>query len=131
VSNADLLRGNYARIAAPGGMQEIARTLHPEHELREFSAGEPVRVHKGRDGFFKWARQGMITFSDTTMEPVDFEEHGDTVLVTLEVKATAGGEPLDMLVHHVVEMRDGLIWRTSSYLDAAQARAEAGFPPNG
>jgi len=131
VSHADLLRRNYERVAAPGGIQAIVATLHPDHELRDFSAGPPPKVYRGRDGFLTWARQSMTAFADTTMEPREFEEHGDTVLVTLEVRATGvtSGAPFDLLVHHVCEMRDGLVWRTSSYPNGATARAAAGFPP--
>jgi len=129
VSHADLLRDNYARVAEPGGIQAIVGTLHPEHELRDYSAGAPPRVYKGREGFFTWARQSMTAFTDTTMEPGDVEEHGDTVLVTLEIRATivSSGAPVDLLVHHVCVMRDGLVWRTSSYADGAAAREAAGF----
>jgi ketosteroid isomerase-like protein len=129
VSHTDLLRGNYARVAAPGGILEIAKTLHPEHELQDFTVGSPPRVYRGREGFFTWARQSMTAFADTTMEPTDFEEHGDTVLITLQVRAigTASGAPIDILVHHVCQMRDGLVWRTSSYIDPTAARKAAGF----
>jgi ketosteroid isomerase-like protein len=129
VPHADLLRRNYALLGERGGIEEIAKTLHPDHELRDPTVGGPPTVYRGRDGFLDWARRGMTTFADTTMTPVDFEERGDIVLVTLRVRATGtmSGEPVDLDVHNVVEMRDGLVWRTSGYIDAAEARRAAGF----
>jgi ketosteroid isomerase-like protein len=129
VSHVELLRGNFERLTAPGGVRAIAETLHPDHELRQFALDSEPKVYRGRDGFFEWARLSMTTFADTTMVPTEFEEHGDTVLVTLEVRATGtgSGAPVNLQVHQVCEMRDGLIWRTSSYVDRETARRAAGL----
>jgi ketosteroid isomerase-like protein len=129
MSHTDLIRGNYARVTQPGGIESVVATLHPEHELVDVSVGgESPVIFRGHDGFRKWAAVGLRSFEGTTFAPSALEEHGDTVLVTIEVTAVgvSSGAPLDLRIHHVIEMREGLVWRTAGYLDEASARAAAG-----
>jgi ketosteroid isomerase-like protein len=126
-SDEERLRSFYAALSRPEGITEVAENLDPEFELDEFSTGDTSKIYRGRRGFLQWGRRAMTSFSNATLTPLSIETHGRRLLVDLRVRGTgaATGAPVDLVVHHVVELRDGRLYRIAGYLDRAAARAAA------
>ena len=95
----------------------------PEIELRWLRSSPEARVYQGRDGVIQAFREWFEPFSEFHVEPHDFIEVGDRVVVPNRQWGigSASGIPVEFEAAWVYEIRDGQIARIDEYdtLDAA------------
>jgi ketosteroid isomerase-like protein len=123
---ADLIRSHYAMLSAPdpAAINAIADSLHPDYEMHELPTGPDPTVYHGREGFLAWVRQGLDVLDEPKFEVVELLEEGETALAKVHVHFVGreSRAPVETVVYHVWEMRDGKPWRVSGFLDEAEAR---------
>jgi ketosteroid isomerase-like protein len=104
----------------------VERFYSPEVELRWSTRGPDARVYRGRDGVIQAFREWLESFSEYYLEPLDFVELGDRVVVPYRQWGigSASGIPVEVEVTHVVEIRDNQIAMVDEY-DTLEEALEA------
>jgi ketosteroid isomerase-like protein len=102
------------------------RFCSPEVELRWSRSGPDVRVYQGRDGVIQAFREWAEAFSEFYIEPLDFIEQEDRVIIPQRQWGigSTSGIPVEVEVTHVYEVRDNQIARVDEY-DTLEAALEA------
>jgi ketosteroid isomerase-like protein len=139
----ELANETYGRIDA----------LHEAHESRDFSEFRTVAEERlttdvvlstpdessfpdtgtgewhGHDGFLRFISGQTEGFADMSIEPQEFIDAGDRVVVTLEFggRALHTGLEVRFAVAHMVTIRDCKVARLDIYLTKAQALEAAGL----
>ena len=123
----EVVRHSFERFLATG--EPDWELTHPEvlivdHDIMD--AGE----YRGLDGVRRWVSDWSSAWSDFTMEPEQFIDAGDCVVVILRMKATGAAsgieiERQDGIVHR---LSDGKVIRLDYFNSADQARRAAGLP---
>jgi hypothetical protein len=63
------------------GIREMGQLISPEVELRWSATGPEPRVYRGRDGMVQAFREWVEPFSEYHVEPLDYVELGNCVVV--------------------------------------------------
>ena len=125
--NEDLVRGVWAAfegldLAAVDWDSEaikeiVARTYSSDVELRWSTTGPDNLVNRGRDGIIKAFREWVEPFSEYHVEPLEFIELEDCVLVPNRQWGVGKGSgvPVEIEVIHVAECRGNQIVRVDEY----------------
>jgi ketosteroid isomerase-like protein len=97
-------------------------------EIRDHDVPDQDGYH-GHDGFARWFENWGDAWAEYTMEPLEFIDGGDRIIVVLRMRATGRGSGLeldreDAIVH---ELRAGKIVRIDYYNNKRQALAAAGM----
>jgi ketosteroid isomerase-like protein len=111
-------------------IQEVAKRFwSPEVELRWARSGPEARVYRGRDGVIQAFREWGQPFSQYYIEPLDFIEQGDRVIIPQRHSGigSASGVSVELEVTHVYEVRDGQIARVDEYDTLEGALKAAGL----
>jgi ketosteroid isomerase-like protein len=105
------------------------RFWSPEIELRWTRSGPEARVYRGRDGVIQAFREWSEAFSEYYIEPLDFIEAGDRVVVPNRQWGIGGtsGIPVEIEVTWVYEVRDHMITRVDEYDTLKEAVEAAGL----
>jgi ketosteroid isomerase-like protein len=106
--------------------------LHDDSVVFDLSGGQfydldPVyRGHDGIRAFWDAAHEPFGTF---LLEPVDFEEGNDGVLVKLvmRVRGAGSGAPAQRRLFHAWRFRGGLLWHLEQHGDEEKARRAVGL----
>lgn len=118
-----IARDAYAAFAR-GGIEAILEFAHPEIEwhMWEHFAGKPT-VFRGHDGVRKVQSIFDDNIDDFWVEPLEFIEVGDHVLVPVRLHGKGKGtdQPVEFELVHVWTARDGKAIR----LDAHGTKEEA------
>ena len=107
-------------IWAPDAVMVTSGRLFPE-------AGE----WPGREGMLRFARQQMEAFERMWIEPAEYTEAGNHLLVRLRLGGVARhtGITMEFEIFHVVTFRDdGKVTRLEAHVDEREARQAAGLP---
>jgi ketosteroid isomerase-like protein len=93
------------------------RFWSPEVELRWSRSGPEARVYQGRDGLIQAFREWSEAFSEYYIEPLDFIEVGDRVVVPNRQWGigSTSGIPVEDEVTWVYEIRDNQMARLDEY----------------
>jgi ketosteroid isomerase-like protein len=93
------------------------RFWSPEIELRWTSSGPEARVYRGRDGVIQAFREWSEAFSEYYVEPLDFIEVGDRVVVPNRQWGIGGasGIAVEDEFTWVYEILDNQITRLDEY----------------
>ena len=93
------------------------RFWSPEIELRWATTNPEARVHQGRDGVIHAFREWVEPFSEYYVEPLDFIEQADRVIVPQRQwgVGSASGTPVEIEVTYVYEVRDHQITKIDEY----------------
>jgi ketosteroid isomerase-like protein len=105
------------------------RFWSPEVELRWSRSAPEARVYRGRDGVIQAFREWVEPFSEYYIEPLDFIEQGDWVIIPQRhwgIGSTSG-IPVELEVTHVYEVRDSQIARVDEYDTLEEALEAAGL----
>jgi ketosteroid isomerase-like protein len=105
--------------------------LHTDAELHELAEIPDTAVYRGHDEIRTWATNAMTLTADWEWTPEEISAAaGDTVLVRVRFSARGRGSevPIEQLVFHVIEVRDGKLATVRGFLNEAQAREAAGLP---
>lgn len=105
------------------------RFWSPEVELRWAATNPETRVYRGRDGVVQAFREWVEPFSEYYVEPLDFIEVGDRVVVPQRQWGIGGtsGIPVEVEVTYVYEVRDGQLARVEEYDTLEEALEAAGL----
>ena len=110
------------------------RFWSPEVELRWARGNPEARVYQGRDGAIQAFREWVEPFSEYFVEPLDFIERGDRVIVPQRQWGigSTSGIPVEVEVTYVYEVRDSQITKIDEY-DTLEAgpRSRRGPPAFG
>ena len=77
----------------------------------------------GREGVRRFMSQWLELFEPLRLSAGAVDEVGDRIVAELRVSGEGreSGAPIDQVVHQVIELRDGLVYRVSEYYDRAEA----------
>src|SRR6476469_3907459 len=77
----------------------------------------------GREGLLRFVTQQMEAFERMLIEPLEFIEAGDRLMVPLRLGGTARhtGIDLEFELFHVIEFRDGQVVRLEPFVDRGEA----------
>jgi ketosteroid isomerase-like protein len=105
------------------------RFWSPEVELRWTRSGPEARVYQGRDGLIQAFREWSDAFSEYYVEPLDFIEVGDRVVVPNRQWGigSTSGIPVEDEVTWVYEIRDNQMARLDEYDTLDEALEAAGL----
>ena len=131
-TNAELARRTWDAFNR-GHYAAMLQMLHPEIEWRpaQGPGGPEGTVYRGRDGYASWIHKDLIpvweSFRGENLEFVEVE--GDRVLILgqLRGKGRASGVEVVVPFGQIAEVKDGMAYRLTGYLDHASARAAAGL----
>ena len=110
-------------------IREMTERFSSEVELRWSRSGPEARVYQGRDGVIQAFREWLEPFSEYYIEPLDFIEQEDRVIVPLRQWGigSTSGVSVEIEVTHVYEVRDNLVARVDEY-DTLEEALEAAGP---
>jgi ketosteroid isomerase-like protein len=123
--NVGLARVAFEHFRATGEPALHLTSAEAEVHDHDIMDGEDYRGHAG---VLRWLSDWAMAWSQFTMEPVEFIDAGDRVVVVLRMRATgrSSGVSIDRLDAIVQEWRDGKIVRLDYYNDRAVALRAAG-----
>ena len=105
-------------------VETIVSIVHPESEARPIlGANIGAGVYAGREGARRWFEDLHQEWEAFETRVTDTEERGDRTLCTIHVRARgrASGAAIEGEMYHVLEFRDGLVWRLDAFLDRNEA----------
>jgi ketosteroid isomerase-like protein len=102
-----------------GGIEAVLDWLAPDIEVSDRQSVPDRETHHGVTGVWAFFQSTMEAFSNVHLEPVEFIERGDRVLVVLrqQARGRASGIELEGRLAHVWTMRDGTPVQLSIYRD--------------
>jgi ketosteroid isomerase-like protein len=115
------------------GLREaLGPAYSPDFELRTLDTGIGLgvdEVYRGRDGLVQYLRVWLEPFSEYQIEPLDYVENGDCVLVPTRQWGTgsASGARVELQITFLYELRDGQITRLVQYDTPEEALEAAGL----
>src|SRR4051812_44913964 len=92
-----------------GGVEAILDRIAPDLQVRGRASAPDREKLVGGEGIFELVRLNMEAFGTLELEPLEFLDRGDTVVVVLlqRVRGRASGVPLEVETVHVWDFRDG------------------------
>jgi uncharacterized protein len=118
--NVTVLRdayGAFARQDIPGVMAAFDENIH-WHTPDSLPFGGDYHGHDAVGGFFG---QLGTHWQELSVEPEEFIDGGDTIVVVARVRGTAAAGSLDQKHVHIWRMRDGKAASFTEYSDTARA----------
>ncbi len=123
--NVEFVREIWAHLAEEG--TPPWSTLAEDVEVHDHDLLD-VDVYRGRDGFARWIENWESVWEDSSLEPAEFVDAGDRVVVVLELRATArGGLSLERRDALVYTLRNREITRLDYYNNAREALEAVGL----
>ncbi len=124
--NVNLIREGYEALSR----QDIAAWLQgvdPDVELHELAEIPDTAVYRGREGLRQWAEAALELVEDWRWEPEEFIQNSGGIVV-VRVRFTArgrgSGAPVDQVIFHVLDVRDGKVAVIRGFLDQEDAVRE-------
>ena len=120
--NLEVVRRSFAAFNARE-VEDLVGLVDPDAEWLPFRAQLEGMVYRGHEGVRKFVRDLDDDWEAYRIEPVEFQDRGDRVVVIGQVKALgrSGGVDVDTEAGFVFELRAGRIWKVVSYSDPAAA----------
>jgi ketosteroid isomerase-like protein len=114
------------------GLREALGPYSPDFELRTLDTGIGLgvdEVYLGWDGLVQYLRVWLEPFSEYQIEPLDYVENGDCVLVPTRQRGTgsASGARVELQITFLYELREGQITRLVQYDTLEEALEAAGL----
>jgi uncharacterized protein len=116
------LRRGYAAFKA-GGVEAILGQVAPELEFRDRESAPDRETLVGGEGIVELVRLNLEVFDQLELEPQEFVDAGDVVLVVLRmhVRGRASGAAIDCEVCHVWKFSEGHARRMQVYASKERA----------
>jgi uncharacterized protein len=117
-----------------GGVEALLETLAPEVQIRDRESSPDRETRYGEEGIRKLFASYMEAFDALSMDPEEFIDVGDQIVVSLcqRVRDKGSGAEVGARVAHVWTVRDGAIVRLRIFSDKERAlealRAEGQLP---
>jgi ketosteroid isomerase-like protein len=108
--NADLVARAYEAFAVRD-LEAMGAVIHPELEFHAPTArlAGAEGPYRGREGMAEYFQDAARVWEVVRLEPRDYHELGDRVLVLGRVYAWGGGRVIDAPAAWVWRLRDGLV----------------------
>jgi ketosteroid isomerase-like protein len=113
-ANVELVRTIYERFRAND--LDAGLALHqPDVEHHDRPEAPDPQVYRGHDGVLEALRVSQATFQGLDLEPEEFVDAGDEVVVVFRFRGTGreSGVPIDERLAHRWTIRDGHVIRMS------------------
>ena len=123
--NVEIVRRVYEALNK-GDWDAAFRYAHPDFEVTT-QRGPSAGTHRQRDAVQAYAEDYIEAFDNFAIEPEEFVENADQVMVVVTRRARPKGGSVDIVVRngHLWTLRDGKIVSMKSFPDPEKAR-EAG-----
>jgi ketosteroid isomerase-like protein len=123
--NIELIRRATEKFMAGEPAWEL---LDPEVEIHDHDIPD-ADVYRGHEGFVRWVSQWADAWEDFRMEPEEFIDAGDKVVLVMRLFATGKGSgvPVERQDGIVYTMGDGRMVRIDYFNNRADALAAAGL----
>ena len=109
----EVLRSVYAAFAR-GDVASTLEALDPSVEWHAQAGGPLGETYQGRTAVERWLRSLEESFTEISLDPEEFSEVDDYVVVRVRVRARGShsGAAVDLHRIHVDELRKGrVVWR--------------------
>jgi uncharacterized protein len=125
--NVEVVRRFYEALNQ-GDWDEAFRDTHPDVEVT-LQRGPGAGTHRGREEIQGFIEDYIAAFDSMIVEPEEFIENGDQVLVLLTRRARPKRGSGEMVVRngHIWTIRDGTILSMKSFPDPEKALEAAGL----
>jgi uncharacterized protein len=123
--NVELVRDALGRFVATG---EVFREILDEDVVIEDHDIPDTRDYRGHAGFIRWMTDWGEPWAEWSLEPQEFIDAGDRVVVVLRMKARGRGSgvEIDREDSLVYDFRDGKVVRLDYFNTREQGLAAAG-----
>lgn len=131
--NLETVRRGYEMFAA-GDLEGVVALFSADAELADAGglgvAGTAAGRRYGPEGFLRATEEVLEAFEDYRVEPQDFIESGEAVVVPVRISGTgrASGAQQEVRLAHLWVFRDGKVIRGDVYRTADEALEAAGSP---
>jgi ketosteroid isomerase-like protein len=127
--NLEVVRRSLETFSETGEI--LWATLDEEIEITDHDIPDQ-NGYRGHEGFARWLEDWGAAWADYTIEPKEFIDAGEHVVVVLHMRAKGRGSGLELDREDamVYQLRAGKIIRTDYYNDTRQAFTAAGIAPN-
>jgi ketosteroid isomerase-like protein len=112
-----------------GGVEAILDRVAPDFELRDRESAPDRSTLVGGEGILELVRLNMEVFDELELEPTEFIDRGDVVIVVLRmrVRGRSSGAAVDSETIHVWEFSEGRATRMQIYADRQRALKAVGL----
>jgi ketosteroid isomerase-like protein len=106
-----------------GGVEAILDRVSPEFKIRDRESAPDRATLVGGEGITELVRLNMEVFDELELEPVEFIDRGDLVIVVLRihVRGRSSGVVVDSESAHAWEFSEGRAARMQIYPDRQRA----------
>jgi len=124
--NVDLVRQSFERFVETG--EPVWELMHEDVEIRDHDIMDGSE-YRGHAGFGQWLADWGAAWSSFEMEPQEYIDGGDCVIVVVHMRATGArsGIEVDRQDAAVNWLRDGKVARIDYFNNRDQALAAAGI----
>jgi len=128
-TNVDRIRSGYQALCR-GDFEAIRALLDPSILLWDRPEVPDARSYHGFEGMLATMRDTNESFDDFRMEPEQFFEHGDKIVVVLSMvgRGRTSGVPVEERIAHLWTLRDGRAIELRAFTDPADALEAADLP---
>jgi ketosteroid isomerase-like protein len=108
---------------AEGGVEAILDRVAPDFEIRDRESAPDRATLVGGEGITELVRLNMEVFDELELEPIEFIDRGDIVVVVLRmrVRGRSSGVAIDSETVHGWEFVEGRAARMQVYADRQRA----------
>ena len=103
--NVELVQRGLGHLAATG--EVLWETAHPDLEIHDHDTPDQSD-YRGYEGLTRWLEEWGAAWAAWSIEPEEFIDAGDSVVVFIRMKAQGRGSGVE------VERRDAQVWRLRS-----------------
>jgi len=124
--NVELMEAGIAHFIATG--EPDWSTIHQEVEVYDHDILDAGK-YRGHAGYRRWLEDWAAAWSEFTLEPEEFIDAGERVVVVLRMKATGRGSGVSLERRDalLVELHDGQAVRLDYYNNREQALEAVGL----
>jgi ketosteroid isomerase-like protein len=121
--DCDRLRDAYRAFNEGGGVEAILERLSGDFQVRDRETSPDRETRFGREGIRELFASYMEAFDALALEPEEFIEAGDQIVVSLQQRVRGKGSGAEVMsrVAHVWTMQDGVALRLRIFGDKAKA----------
>ena len=130
--NVEIIRRGYALFAA-GDFEAVAALLSDDVEVTDAGGlgvtGSAAGTRHGPEGFLRSTQEALEAFEDFHVEPENFIDAGDVVVVPVRITGRGRGSGMEMemrLAHLWVLRSDSKVVRSEIYETTKEALEAAG-----
>lgn len=128
--NLEIVRRTLEKFAETGEIEWS--TVDQDIEITDHDIPDQ-QGYRGHDGLARWLEDWATAWAEYTIEPTDFLDAGNYVVVVLRMRATGRGSGLELDREDAIvyELHDGKIIRCEYFNDKLHALAAAGITLSG